>query len=160
MGIVIQGNQLPPEKENYLKIVVGFNSTATLQQVSDAWLLGPGQTGPELFEVQVSGYLNSQYNVPVVNSFKARFKEIIAGRFELYHKINFTFDSFKGGTNFSAKDATLNALKGVYNAKLNPPPVQYTNPVFHIHKSWGVVHNEPLDVNITVCQMGVDAVIQ
>lgn len=158
MTRVLEG-RLDPSVETYLKIVVTFDSSATLQQVIDAWTLPPGPTGVDLFETQLSGYLNANYNVPVINLTKSKIGEISVGRFQVYNKTNYTFDSFKGGTNFASKDATLNALKGVFNGKFQPPPVQYSNPVFHIHKSWGTVSDEPFGTDRTVFQNSFDAVI-
>jgi len=137
--------QLPADKEQYLKIVVKFDSTATLQQVIDAWTTSPGPspTGEEQFATSLQGYLNANYVNPVIvitRSFINEFSPVGSGRFELYNKARYTFDSPQAGDRSASKDAQLNSLKGVYNAVLLPPPVSLSNTLFHIHKSTGSVN--------------------
>jgi hypothetical protein len=148
-------------EKSYLKVVVRFDSTATLQEVIDAWTLGPGQTGPDQFVTNLNGFLNSQYDSPSVIKQRSIISQRSDGKFEVYEKVFYT-GTPKGSVTdqefVDGKDSSLNALKGVYNEKFQTPPVQYTNVDFHIHKSWNEV-NEPFGVQILPSFADVDAVL-
>jgi len=150
-----------PLTELHLKIVAHFDSTATLTEVQDAWISGPpSQQGPQLFENAMSGFLNATYDSPVVTGNRHHIIELSPGKFEIYNKLAFN------GTpkvvlpeiaHKNRKDGTLNALKGVYNAKFTPPPVQLTNLSYHVHRSFGTTEAELLPT--TFLSIGIDGVI-
>ena len=149
--------------KSYIKVVAVFDSAATLQDVIDAWTVAPGPspTGVELFKTSLTGFLNANYDTPVITNSRSTILQRTDGKFEVYEKCIFTGTPKGSVTNqqfANSKDAQLNALKGVYNGQFAPPPVAYTNAVFHIHKSW-VSIDEPLDVEILPVQPFVDAVI-
>jgi len=129
----------------YLKIVVQFDSSATLQQVEDAWLTAPGQapTSEELFITSLSGFFNANYDNVVIVLTQNKIRETSPGRFLVYQKTFFTGDFKAGrleGEFDTSKDGQLNALKGIYNGAFQPPPVQFSNQIYHIHKSTGSVN--------------------
>ena len=150
-----------PDTKRYLKTVALFDSTATLTEVQDAWVSGPPpQQGPALYENAISGYLNATYDSPTVLTNKHKITQLSNGQFEVYNKITF------GGTpkvgipeiaHKNRKDGTMNALKGVYNAKFTPPPVQLTNLTYHTHRSFGDLDAELLGT--TFMSYGIDAVL-
>jgi len=160
MGINNQGLN-DPATQGYLKSIAVFDSTAILTEVSDAWLTAPGQapTGEDLFETVLSGFLNAQYNNPVVTSRRSQITLRPDGKFEVYSKMSFTgtpkvaipqiaFENQKNGTQ--------NALKGVYNGRFVPPPVSATNLIFYVAKSFG---SQFQILGITEIQIQMDAVI-
>jgi len=160
MGINNQGLN-DPATQAYLKVIAVFDSSATLQQVQDAFLTSPGPspTGEDLFETQLSGFLNAQYNSPVVETRRTQITQRPDGKFEVYAKMFFTGTPKVAIPNIAfqnQKNGTINALKGSLNASFTPPPVSATNLIFYVVKSYG---SQFQILDITEIQMQVDAVL-